>query len=340
MRFWKVEPVKLPQPQSASLIVESLERRRLLSAIDVELVALLSQSSSDELATLPTSISQLNPGDTFYVESWIKTVDGSTVEILGGYIDFSYDASIVSGTTIDHGGIYTNLTDGDIDNGTGLIDDLGGAAGFGSSGMGVDQWARLGIVTFTADQQGTVVFTAAAGIAKFYRGANIEWADVEFNTPLLSLGVGGAPSGVGLSIDDVIIVETDQGTTEAVFDVSLSAATSNTVTVDFYTTDDTATTADSDYQSSAGTLTFPADTTDPQTITVTINGDVAVEDDETFFVNLTNPANATIDDNQATGTIVVCGSGQTLVVADGGKGRVGQVNKEGFIGLGLGVAID
>jgi hypothetical protein len=37
---------------------------------------------------------------------------------------------------------------------------------------------------------------------------------------------------------------------------------------------------------------------------VLINGDVLIEPDETFVVNLSNPQNATITDNQAIGTII------------------------------------
>ena len=50
------------------------------------------------------------------------------------------------------------------------------------------------------------------------------------------------------------------------------------------------------------TLTFaPGETT--QTITVPVNGDVLDEADETFFVNLSSPVNATIADGQGVGTI-------------------------------------
>src|SRR5262249_41816645 len=38
-------------------------------------------------------------------------------------------------------------------------------------------------------------------------------------------------------------------------------------------------------------------------ITVTVNSDTTFEPNETFFVNLTNPTNATISDNQGIGTI-------------------------------------
>jgi len=57
-----------------------------------------------------------------------------------------------------------------------------------------------------------------------------------------------------------------------------------------------------DYESAAGTLTFnPGETA--KTVTVLINGDTSFEPNETFFLNLTSPVNATIGDAQGQGTI-------------------------------------
>lgn len=107
-----------------------------------------------------------------------------------------------------------------------------------------------------------------------------------------------APS---LSINDLSIAEGDAGTTPLTFTVSLSTASGQTVTVNYATADKTAA-AGSDYQSISGTLTFnPGDTSKP--VTVLVNGDVAFEQNETFFVNLTTPTNATISDSQGQGTI-------------------------------------
>src|SRR5439155_5273031 len=41
-----------------------------------------------------------------------------------------------------------------------------------------------------------------------------------------------------------------------------------------------------------------------QPVAVTVNGDTKSEPNETFFVNLSNPINATISDNQGAGMIV------------------------------------
>ncbi|MGJ5633573.1 DUF4347 domain-containing protein [Nostoc sp. CALU 1950] len=85
------------------------------------------------------------------------------------------------------------------------------------------------------------------------------------------------------------------------FTVQLSNASTNVITVDYNTSNDTAI-ANVDYTPATGTLTFnPGVTT--QTITIPILDDLVAESSERFFVNLTNPTNATISDSQAIGTI-------------------------------------
>ena len=108
---------------------------------------------------------------------------------------------------------------------------------------------------------------------------------------------------VALSINDVSVTEGNAGTTTATFTVTLNPAAAQTVTVDFATADGTATTADNDYVAASGTVTFPAGQT-TQPVAVTVNGDTVFEPDETFFVNLSSPVNATIADGQGVGTIL------------------------------------
>jgi hypothetical protein len=104
-----------------------------------------------------------------------------------------------------------------------------------------------------------------------------------------------------LSINDVTVVEGNSGTTNAVFTVTLSAASGQSVTVNHATADGTAT-QPSDYTNTSGTSTFtPGQTT--QTVTVPVVGEIVPEANETFFVNLSGATNATIADNQGVGTI-------------------------------------
>ncbi len=105
-----------------------------------------------------------------------------------------------------------------------------------------------------------------------------------------------------LSIDDVSVNEGNSGTTTATFTVTLSAASGQTVLVNYASADGTAT-AGSDYVARSGTLTFAPGTT-AQGVAITVNGDTAVEPNETFSVGLSGVSNASIARATGTGTII------------------------------------
>ena len=89
----------------------------------------------------------------------------------------------------------------------------------------------------------------------------------------------------------------------ATVDVTLSAASSLDVSVDWATVDDTATVADNDYVADAGQLDFaPGETS--KTVLIEVVGDVASEGDETFDVVLTSPVNASLGSDTDVVTIV------------------------------------
>lgn len=84
--------------------------------------------------------------------------------------------------------------------------------------------------------------------------------------------------------------------------VNLSATSTQTVTVSFTTADNTAASG-SDFNLQSGTLTFaPGETS--KTITLTIIDDSVAETDESFYVQLTDPFNAVITDQNAIISIV------------------------------------
>ncbi|NIM58861.1 MAG: hypothetical protein GTO16_07965, partial [Candidatus Aminicenantes bacterium] len=102
-----------------------------------------------------------------------------------------------------------------------------------------------------------------------------------------------------LSINDVIVNENDGAAT---FTMSLSNPSSFPVTVNYSTADGTAI-AGEDYTANSGTLTFnPGETAN--TVSIPIIDDLIYEGDEAFYLNLSNPANATIIDGQGIGTIL------------------------------------
>ncbi len=127
------------------------------------------------------------------------------------------------------------------------------------------------------------IATAAGygGIKVFYNGTNISKC---------------------LSIGDAQVNEGDTGTTSVNFTVTLAAAATEAVSVDYQTVSRTAT-AGTDFVSKSGTLVFPAGTTS-QTVSVEIKGDNLPENDETFALSLSNPLNATLADPVGTAKIV------------------------------------
>ena len=104
-----------------------------------------------------------------------------------------------------------------------------------------------------------------------------------------------------ISVNDVGVIEGTSGTTDAVFTLNLSSASSRTVSVNFATADGTAT-AGVDYQSATGTVVFSAGEIS-KTVTVLVNSDAVDEPLETFFLNLSVPVNATVADAQGVATI-------------------------------------
>jgi len=118
--------------------------------------------------------------------------------------------------------------------------------------------------------------------------ATINWTDNDWNTPFFT-------------ISNPSIIEGDSGTKQIVFDVTLSVPSSQTITVNYSTQDNTAISG-SDYTSTSGTLTFAPNET-IKNISVSILSDSIAEENETFFINLNNPISAILTDSQGQGTI-------------------------------------
>ncbi len=102
-----------------------------------------------------------------------------------------------------------------------------------------------------------------------------------------------------ISINDVTVTEGQVAT----LTLSLSAAVGEAVTVQFASADDTATVVGGDYDPGTGTITFPAGTTEV-TVSFQTNTDNLEELTEQFLVNLSNPTNAVIADDQGIVEIV------------------------------------
>ncbi|WP_299081210.1 PQQ-dependent sugar dehydrogenase [uncultured Paraglaciecola sp.] len=104
-----------------------------------------------------------------------------------------------------------------------------------------------------------------------------------------------------LSISEAVGVEGTLNNTVLVFSIQLSFSSSNVVSVDFITQDDTAI-AGEDYFASNGTLDIPAGQSNV-TLEITIIADENEEQDEQFSVQLSNPQGATLGVTQANAII-------------------------------------
>jgi len=117
-----------------------------------------------------------------------------------------------------------------------------------------------------------------------------------------------------ISIGDLSVNEGDAGTNDLSVTVLLWPPVSDAVTVNFATVNGSASSS-SDYLGRSGTLTFPPGSTN-QAIAIGIRGDTMYESNETFFVNLSAPANAMLADNQAVCTILNDDSVPSVSISD------------------------
>ena len=167
----------------------------------------------------------------------------------------------------------------------------------GTATAGVDFTATEGTLTF-ADGEVSKMFSVP--IHEDSLSESFETAKVILNTsgPLDSLGSQSTATLniedndplPTVSIRDVHVIEGNSGTTTAFFSVTLSTASGSVVSVSYATQNGSASSVN-DYEQLFGALTFNPGETIKQVV-VTVKGDVEIEPDETFFVNLTNATHA------------------------------------------------
>jgi hypothetical protein len=222
----------------------------------------------------------------------------------GGTLQFSsptYSVNEGAGTAS-----ITVTRTGGIDGSTSVTYTVGG----GTATNGADYFGGSGTLVFN---EGETSKTIVIPILEDSLDEPDETVNITLDQVTSGYGTIGSPNTAVLTIvdndalptfliNDVTVSEGDAGTTNAVFTVTLTAASGQVVTVNAATADGTAK-AGSDYTSVNVTLTFnPGETT--KTVTVPIVGDTIGEPDENFFVNLSNPVNATLNDTQGLGTIL------------------------------------
>jgi|GEM_PF-561223 len=148
--------------------------------VRIRVAALAAASACDTLRTLPPPILWVDEGQDYCVEVWAADVGMVHTGLTSVYVDLIWDRSGASVRSIDHGGVFTELTGGVVV--AGRIDELGG-----STLMPVDSeplWVRVAAVGVHAETSGPVAWTAvpsAAGVAALGRGL-IAWSRVDLQT--------------------------------------------------------------------------------------------------------------------------------------------------------------
>jgi hypothetical protein len=121
-----------------------------------------------------------------------------------------------------------------------------------------------------------------------------------------STGIGTiqhlASGAFTITIDDPTQKEGNSGTTLMAFTVALARTSISTITVDYATSDGTAT-AGTDYTARSGTLTFlPGKTT--RSVLIPVSANTALNSNRTILVTLSNASIGAITKSQGVGTIV------------------------------------
>ncbi|MCC6572610.1 MAG: c-type cytochrome [Planctomycetes bacterium] len=172
----------------------------------------------------------------------------------------------------------------------------------------LDAASMLTLLTPGANTAFTVAFDPAtagqktATVSFTHNGAN---SSTPFSFSVTGTGADGALPALTPNISvagPASAPEGNSGASTFSFTVSLSAATSLTVSVNYATTDLTAL-GGQDYTDAAGVLTFSAGQTS-KAVAVSVIGDATVESDEQFSLDLSGASNGVIVGASATATIL------------------------------------
>lgn len=184
-----------------------------------------------------------------------------------------------------------------------------------------------GTLTYTPVNTIASTETAVIGVSVRDNGGTANGGIDQSSIQFFTITVTPTPAQPTLSITGVNQPEGNSGNTAYTFTVSLSTASTQTINVNYATSDGTARVAEGDYLATSGLLRFlPGETS--QTIAVTVLGDTRLELNETFNVTLSNSVNALIGTPTAIGTIVNDDSQPTIGVSSTSRseGNIGNSN--------------
>ncbi len=187
----------------------------------------------------------------------------------------------------------------------------GTATGGASCGAGVDYVTAGGTLNWADGDAASKTFNVTICNDALFEGSETFTASITGTTGGATIGTPNpatvtitdddpAPSGT-ITVNDVRVFEGNTGGANAVFTVTYTGSNAASASVQYATASGTAQSG-VDFVAASGTLSFASSNT--QTVTVALIGKTLKEANETFFLNLSNPVNATITDGQGIGIII------------------------------------
>ncbi|MGN7610517.1 Calx-beta domain-containing protein [Magnetococcales bacterium HHB-1] len=289
---------------------------------------------NEQLVTLVTTDDTLYEGDesfTFALSNPSTNITLSPAEVTGTILDndskpqiYVQDISATEGEMLSFTVSRSGDAEGDQTVEYSLLD--------GTASANSDYTSHSGTLTFASGDSNKVV-TVAVGSDTFYEAdetltislSNAS-GDTSITTDSATATVMNDDAKPAFSVSGVSANEGDP----LVFTITRSGDTEAAQKIDYVTSGGSAT-ADTDYTSDSGTLTF-AQGEGSKLLTINTATDTTVEYNETFFLSLSNaPADATLTSAQATGTILSSDVGLFVqdVTANEGEDMVFTVSRTG-----------
>jgi len=224
-----------------------------------------------------------------------------------GLINFTNGLQGTKATVIAFGGAPTSLTDylsvkvtyDPSTNGWQLFSRDDGATGFADPTTGT----QTSIGTGT---DSTYTGTAMSFLGAYWQGSTGAAQTTFFDNTTVTVPPSTTAAGnLQFSQASYNTAEGDSGSHDVTITVTRSCGSVGVVSVQYATSDGTATVGNNDYVAASGTLNWNAGDTAGKTFTVTVKGDTIPESDETVNLTLTNPTGGATLGSPNTATLTI-----------------------------------
>ncbi|MCG8403716.1 MAG: M6 family metalloprotease domain-containing protein [Phycisphaerales bacterium] len=185
------DPTILYPPCNAPSFAAQRGAESGIADIAVKVLIVPTPSASPTTTNLPTSMTDVPLGSTYYAEIWASDTGDINSGLTSAYLNLAYPSAAVDVLGLTNNLVWTVLQSGH--EGEGVIEELGGSDLPGGLGM-EPEWILVGIVELKADTSAPAatfeLLPSATGIAALARGS-IPWSNVGLDTATLVQGIPG-----------------------------------------------------------------------------------------------------------------------------------------------------